>query len=224
MRRLTALTGPGWPRGRDPHFWPGREPTYVPLEVLDRRSPTALTRYPALPPPAADEEVTVVADDGRTWSGAAAWVALLWATRRYRAFALAHARADAWRDAQRFGRGLVVHRGEPGPGAARPLVLAVGARVLASVPWLVATVACLAGGNTVGAVVLASLLVGLLLVGDLAYFTSSLLVALALASSDGPTSALALGTLGAAVAAVGLRVANGGQRPDAHGRPRSGPA
>ena len=66
--------------------WMEGQPSYVRLEFLPYDSAEALRRCPRLPELKADEEIVVMADDGRLWQGAAAWVIALWALREYRAW------------------------------------------------------------------------------------------------------------------------------------------
>lgn len=68
-------------RARD---WLAGEPTHVPLHLLAAGSPAARERFGELP--WRGKELVVVADDGRTWVGPAAFLTAMWCTRRYRAW------------------------------------------------------------------------------------------------------------------------------------------
>ncbi|MDP9417268.1 MAG: DUF393 domain-containing protein [Actinomycetota bacterium] len=64
--------------------WLESQPTWVRLEFVPAASRAAAERFPALDPARTLREVTVVAQDGRVWTGDAAWIACLWATRAHR--------------------------------------------------------------------------------------------------------------------------------------------
>jgi len=68
--------------------WLAAQPAYVQLEFLPAGSPAARERYPRLDVAATLGELHVVADDGRVWSGARAWVMCLWALRETRSLSL----------------------------------------------------------------------------------------------------------------------------------------
>jgi len=85
-------------RARD---WLARQPKYVALEFVPAGSQQAARLFPGLEPAATLRELHVVADDGRVWSGAAAWVMCLWALRTTRAHALRLADPVAMRIAKR---------------------------------------------------------------------------------------------------------------------------
>jgi hypothetical protein len=163
----------------------------VPLEVLDRGSPEALARFPTLPRPAPEEELLVVSDDRRVWSGLGAWATLLWATRRHRAAALGHARAGSLRQARRLGWSLAIQaRSEhsPSSGSAPNVFL----RILAGIPWLLAFGASLAAGRLDLAVALVAGATLLCLTTEGIFLGGSLLLALGLAVAGVGTSTLGL--------------------------------
>ena len=58
------------------------------LDFLPAGSLAARERYPHLDGAATLRELHVVADDGRVWSGARAWVMCLWALRETRSLSL----------------------------------------------------------------------------------------------------------------------------------------
>lgn len=72
----------------DPHcglcagfrVWLEGQPKRVLVEFLGYDSAEAAQRFPGLLEHGADREVVVLADDGRWWQGAAAWLTCLWAT------------------------------------------------------------------------------------------------------------------------------------------------
>lgn len=75
----------------DPHcglcarfrVWLESQPKRVPVEFLGYDSAEAAARFPGLLEHGADREVVVLADDGRWWQGAGAWLTCLWATVAY---------------------------------------------------------------------------------------------------------------------------------------------
>lgn len=67
--------------------WMESQPLRVRVEFLPYDSAEALRRFPGLPAVRADREVVVLADDGRWWQGATAWVTCLWATQEYHGWA-----------------------------------------------------------------------------------------------------------------------------------------
>ncbi|MCU0778661.1 MAG: DUF393 domain-containing protein [Akkermansiaceae bacterium] len=79
----------------DPHcglcarfrVWLEQQPARVRVEFLAYDSAEAARRFPGLPALGADREVVVLADDGRWWQGAAAWITCLWATHAYQEWA-----------------------------------------------------------------------------------------------------------------------------------------
>lgn len=66
--------------------WLEAEPRWVAVEFLAYDSPEATRRFPGLLAMGAAEDVVVLADDGRWWQGAGAWITCLWTTRDYRAW------------------------------------------------------------------------------------------------------------------------------------------
>lgn len=67
--------------------WLEGEPRRVRTEFLAYDSAEAEERFPGLSALGADREVVVLADDGRWWQGAGAWLTCLWATRSYQDWA-----------------------------------------------------------------------------------------------------------------------------------------
>ncbi len=88
VRRLTVLYDAQCGLCRRARFWLESRPAFVALEFLPAGSPAARERFPALDVAATLRELHVVADDGRTWSGARAWVLCLWALRETRELSL----------------------------------------------------------------------------------------------------------------------------------------
>ena len=68
--------------------WVLSQPAWWPVTPIRAGSPRALEMFPGIEP----GELTVVADDGRYWRGDHAWLIVLFALKRYRAWArrLAH--------------------------------------------------------------------------------------------------------------------------------------
>jgi len=64
--------------------WIAQEPAHVGLRFLPYNSREAAQLCPDLAKLGADREIIVMADDGRLWQGAGAWVTCLWALRRWR--------------------------------------------------------------------------------------------------------------------------------------------
>ncbi|MEM9235619.1 MAG: DUF393 domain-containing protein [Verrucomicrobiota bacterium] len=64
--------------------WLEQQALWVRMEFVDYRSEEAVVRFPDIGAVKADKECVVLADDGRWWQGADAWILCLWATREYR--------------------------------------------------------------------------------------------------------------------------------------------
>lgn len=88
VRRLTVLYDAQCGLCQRARAWLESQPAYVPLDFLPAGSPAARERYPRLQVSATLVALHVVADDGRVWSGARAWVMCLWALRETRALSL----------------------------------------------------------------------------------------------------------------------------------------
>lgn len=69
-------------RARD---WLLTQPMWVEMELLAAGSAAARSRYGSIP--WVGQDLVVVADDGRIWRDAPAFLMCLWATRRYRKYA-----------------------------------------------------------------------------------------------------------------------------------------
>ncbi|GAB2732324.1 thiol-disulfide oxidoreductase DCC family protein [Kitasatospora kifunensis] len=129
--QLTVLHDPRCGLCRHLTTWLRGQPQLVPLRFLPVASYAARRHFPGLDHDASLGELTVVADTGEVWRGAAAFVACLWALTRYRELALRLsspaglplARAAAF-VASRYrtatGAGLLPPPGPPGPGDAAP--------------------------------------------------------------------------------------------------------
>lgn len=65
--------------------WLGSQASYVPLELLPCGSDEARRRFGQIP--WLGGQLVVVADDGRVWAGASAFVMCLWALRDWREWA-----------------------------------------------------------------------------------------------------------------------------------------
>jgi len=63
--------------------WLGRQPAYVPLELVAAGSEEALQHFPEFP----SGELAVISDTGEAWLGDSAWIIVLWALREYRGWA-----------------------------------------------------------------------------------------------------------------------------------------
>lgn len=88
IRRLTVLYDAQCGLCQRARAWLESQPAFVRLEFLPAGSPAARERYPRLEVAATLAALHVVADDGRVWSGAPAWVMCLWALRETRALSL----------------------------------------------------------------------------------------------------------------------------------------
>jgi predicted DCC family thiol-disulfide oxidoreductase YuxK len=82
MIALTILYDAECTLCRNCRDWMERQPAYVPIEWKPCASREALDAYGAIPWLGA--ELVVVADDGRVWAGAAAFLVCLWALREWR--------------------------------------------------------------------------------------------------------------------------------------------
>jgi predicted DCC family thiol-disulfide oxidoreductase YuxK len=91
VRRITVLYDPDCALCRAVSGWLGAQPTLIAVDLIPAGSPRARNRFPDLDHAATLGEITVVGDSGEVWTGAAAWITVLWALRAYRrtAFRLA---------------------------------------------------------------------------------------------------------------------------------------
>ncbi len=64
--------------------WVEGEPAHLAIRFLDYKSGEAQELCPDLLELGADRQIIVMADDGRLWQGAEAWVTCLWALRKWR--------------------------------------------------------------------------------------------------------------------------------------------
>jgi len=78
----------------DPHcglcttfrLWLERQKKSVRVEFIGYSTPQAEQRMPNIRELHADQDIIVLADDGRWWQGSAAWIVCLWTTFEYRAW------------------------------------------------------------------------------------------------------------------------------------------
>ena len=68
--------------------WLRQQPAFVPIKLTPAGSSEIERRFPGLEASSTLESFTVVANDGRVWRGAKAWVMCLWALKDYRGWAL----------------------------------------------------------------------------------------------------------------------------------------
>ncbi|MEM6459917.1 MAG: DUF393 domain-containing protein [Planctomycetota bacterium] len=90
VQQLTVLYDPMCPLCRQCRDWLIRQPKHVPLRFLPQGTADAAAAYPDLSVGVGDpvEDLIVVADDGRVWRDARAWVMCFYALREYRALAM----------------------------------------------------------------------------------------------------------------------------------------
>jgi len=93
--RLTVLYDGACPMCRRFREWLGNQPLLVPTDFVAAGSAQARDRYPTLDHARTLEEITVIGDDGATWTNEYAWVMCLWVTLEHRALAERLAR-PAW--------------------------------------------------------------------------------------------------------------------------------
>lgn len=102
-----------WCRG-----WLQAQPLLVPVRFLPAGGPEAQARLGVL---GAGAELVVVADDGRAWTGGAAFVMCLWATARHRDLSstlrlpVARVGAEAFFHALTANRAILTRLLEPSP-------------------------------------------------------------------------------------------------------------
>ncbi|MYV97055.1 DCC1-like thiol-disulfide oxidoreductase family protein [Streptomyces sp. SID3343] len=91
VRRITVLYDGDCPLCRALSGWIASQPTLIKVDLVEADSPRARNRYPDLDHAATLGEITVVGGSGEVWTGAAAWITVLWALHSYRrtAFRLA---------------------------------------------------------------------------------------------------------------------------------------
>lgn len=82
--------------------WLRAQRAYVRLELIPAAGIEARRRFPGLDRASTLERLTVVADDGRVWRGAKAWVMCLWALEGYRGWAATLGHPDRLPWARRF--------------------------------------------------------------------------------------------------------------------------
>lgn len=85
--RLTLLYDAECSLCRSFRGWLEGQPLLVPLELVPCGSESARLRFPTLDHERTSEEITIVSDAGAIWTGGAAWVMALWATRTHRPLA-----------------------------------------------------------------------------------------------------------------------------------------
>ncbi|MFC8099389.1 thiol-disulfide oxidoreductase DCC family protein [Streptomyces sp. NPDC057363] len=87
VRRLTVLYDAECSLCAHVRDWLLRQRRLVPMELVPAGSDEARRRLPGLDHATTLDEVTVVADAGQVYRGAAAWVVVLWALREHRPLA-----------------------------------------------------------------------------------------------------------------------------------------
>lgn len=92
MKQLTVFYDSGCGLCTRARNWLREQPTWVDLNLVPVGWELAHRRYPDLNPEEMLNELTVVDDLGGVYRGADAWLMCLWATRRYRSWALRLAR------------------------------------------------------------------------------------------------------------------------------------
>jgi predicted DCC family thiol-disulfide oxidoreductase YuxK len=103
--------------------WLESQPLSVPVRFTPAGGPEATARLGVL---GTGAELVVLADDGRAWTGAAAFVMCLWATTRHRDLAYALRLPVARMGAEAFFHALTANRAildrllSPAPAAPRP--------------------------------------------------------------------------------------------------------
>lgn len=75
--------------------WLERQKKSLRIEFLDYASEASLRRFPDIRTLRADQDIVVLADDGRWWQGSSAWLVCLWTTYEYRAWSFRFA-APQW--------------------------------------------------------------------------------------------------------------------------------
>ena len=84
---LTVLYDEACPVCRRARRWVEGQLTHVPVLFVAAGGEDAERRFPALDHAATRREITVVADDGATYRGEAAWIVILWAVASTRQLA-----------------------------------------------------------------------------------------------------------------------------------------
>lgn len=87
MKTLTVFYDPACGLCAAFRNWLEIQPKRVEVKFLPYDSPAALDQFPELMGLGPDEDVVVMADDGRWWQGPAAWITCLWVTRDHRDWA-----------------------------------------------------------------------------------------------------------------------------------------
>ena len=110
MRELTVLFDDTCVLCRDARTWLEHEPAYVPLRFIAAASPAALARYPKISADEMRKDIIVIDEAGNLYRGAKAWVMCLWATRRYREWALTLVTPALWPLAKRLAHWVTANR------------------------------------------------------------------------------------------------------------------
>jgi predicted DCC family thiol-disulfide oxidoreductase YuxK len=108
MTTLTILYDAECVLCRNCRAWMERQGAYVHIDWLPCTSPEALAAFGVIPWLGA--ELVVVADDGRVWAGAAAFLTCLWALREWREWSYRLATPALAPLAERFFRAFSAER------------------------------------------------------------------------------------------------------------------
>ncbi|MGB6219918.1 thiol-disulfide oxidoreductase DCC family protein [Haloferula sp.] len=84
MRTLTIFYDPSCGLCCQFREWLERQALWVATEFIGFQTPEAADRFPQILEVGAAKNCVVLADDGRWWQGADAWIVCLWATREFR--------------------------------------------------------------------------------------------------------------------------------------------
>ena len=87
MKSLTIFYDPRCGLCAKFRTWLEGQPKQMIVRFLAYDSPEATGLFPGLREIGADQDVVVLADDGRWWQGTAAWLTCLWTTAAYRDWA-----------------------------------------------------------------------------------------------------------------------------------------
>ncbi len=90
--------------------WLDRQKKSVRVEFVDYAGHEACERFPNIGELHADQDIVVLADDGRWWQGSSAWLVCLWTTFEYREWAFRFAGAHWQPLVKRFVHALSTRR------------------------------------------------------------------------------------------------------------------
>lgn len=110
MKTLTIFYDPRCGMCSTFRQWLMRQVKTVYVEFVDYAGDEARRRFPGIEDLRADQDIVVLADDGRWWQGASAWLVCLWTTVEYRGWSYRFAGENLKPLVKRFVHALSTRR------------------------------------------------------------------------------------------------------------------